>query len=167
MSDQRLANKIRETKAIASERGLDLVNAPLLCTFEMPIWGAAVATHEISEIAREPGADAAVMSADPLPDVRRAISASPNLHVVAERGLVCGLMGGRTIHVYPSTEAEMESFAVALFAGAAPDTLRIALSGFVSSGRQEVTFEEAAEVPLPTAREVLHASAARVYRWGA
>ena len=50
MTDQRLANKIRETKAIASEQGLDLVDAPLLVTFEMPIWGAAVATHEISEL---------------------------------------------------------------------------------------------------------------------
>jgi hypothetical protein len=67
MTETRLANKIRETKTLAGERALDLVRAPLLVTFEMPIWGAAVATKEIGALAREPGTDAAVMSTDPLP----------------------------------------------------------------------------------------------------
>ena len=37
--ESRLQRKVKETKAIASENGLDLRHAPLLATFEMPIWG--------------------------------------------------------------------------------------------------------------------------------
>ncbi|MHC4547720.1 MAG: hypothetical protein ACYTEZ_03000 [Planctomycetota bacterium] len=157
MTDPRLRKKIRETKALASERGLDLGAAPLLVTCEMPIWGAAIATYEFNDLARLPGTGVAVMSTDPLPEVRQAVAAAPNLHVVAERGLVCGLSGGATLHVYPCNPREMEAFACALFAGVAPEALRIALSGFTSSGRQEVTFEGPRSAPPPTARELLHA----------
>ena len=154
--DQRLRNKIQETKSIASDQGLDLYRAPLLATFEMPIWGAAVATHEIGELARQPGTAVAVMSTEPLPEVRRAIAAAPHLHVVAERGLICGLGAGAQLQVYPPSVAEMEAFAVALFAGAAPGHLHVALSPYMSSGRQEVSLEDAA-LAAPSPRELLHA----------
>jgi len=117
--DARLRHKISETRQIASDRGLDLRAAPLLATFEMPIWGAAVATHELGELARLPGAAVAVMSTEPLPQARQELAATPHLHVVAERGLVCGLAGGAALHVYPTSDGELEAFAVALFAGAA------------------------------------------------
>ena len=155
--DARLRHKISETKQIASDRGLDLVAAPLLATFEMPIWGAAVATHEVGELARLPGTAVAVMSTDPLPDVRRELASTPHLHAVAERGLVCGLAGGAALHVYPAHESELQAFACALFAGAAPGGLRLALSAYVSSGRQEATFEGGKDVPAPSPRELLHA----------
>ena len=156
MMDPRLQHKIQETKSIASDQGLDLRQAPLLATFEMPIWGAAVATHEIGELARLPGTAVGVMSNDPLPDCRRAVSSAPHLHVVAERGLVCGLGAGATLHVYPTSQAEMEAFAVALFAGVAPGHLRVAFQPFVSSGRQEVMIE-GPEPEAPSPRELLHA----------
>lgn len=157
MSEARLRNKIRETQAVASDRGLDLRAAPLLITFEMPIWGGAVATREIGDLARMPGTAVAVMTTDPLAEARHAVAASPNLHIVAERGLVCGLSGGATLQVYPNHHREMEAFACALFAGVAPESLRVALSGYTSSGRQEVTFEGPRASPVPSARELLHA----------
>jgi hypothetical protein len=157
MNDSRLRNKIQETRSIASDRGLDLRAAPLLACFEMPIWGAAVAAHEVAELARLPGTAVAVSSTDPLPEVRRALANAAHLHVVAERGLVCGLGAGATVHVYPSSPAEFQAFSVALFAGAAPADLRLALAPYVSSGRQEVTFAGAEKLPTASARELLHA----------
>lgn len=157
MTDARLQHKIDETKKIAGEAGLDLRAAPLLVTFEMPIWGATIAAHEISELTRHPGTDVAVVSIDPLPELREALAGSPGLHIIAERGLACGLSGGATLNIYPGTPDEMQSFAVALFAGAAPEHLRVSLSGFVSSGRQEATFEAPADVPVPSPRELVHA----------
>jgi len=153
----RLQKKIEETKALAAEQGLDLRASPLLVTFEMPIWGVAAMTSEIAELARMPGTAAAVLSVDPLPDVRRAMEGASHLHIVAERGLVCGLSGGATVHAYPVSPQEMSSFAVALFAGVAPESIRVCLAGLVSSGRQEVTFEGAASTPTPTCRELIHA----------
>jgi len=152
---ERLPAKIQETRKLASDRGLDLAGAPLLVTFEMPIWGAALATHEIAELGRLPGTAVAVVSVDPLPEARRSLEAAPHLHAIAERGLVCGLSGGATLHVYPSSDRESEAFAVALFAGAAPEGLSVSLSAFVSSGRQEVAFEVSGSPPGP--RELLHA----------
>ena len=155
MSDLRLAHKIEETRKLASDQGLDLVSAPLVVTFELPIWGSVGSTHEIGELARMPGTAVAVMSVDPLPEVRRALESTPYLHCVAERGLVCGLSGGATLHAYPNSSLEMQSFAVALFAGGAPENLRLALSAYVSSGRQDAFFESRDRGP--TAREILHA----------
>ncbi len=157
MSDSRLQQKIRETKQIADDAGLDLEHAPLLATFEMPIWGSALATRDIAAVAREPGVAVAVVSTEPLPDVRRAAAGAPNLHVIAERGLVVGMTGGACVHVYPHSVAEMEAFAVALFAGAAPDHLAVALNAYVSSGRQEVAFETTDLRRPCTARELMHA----------
>ncbi len=155
----RLVNKIRETKSLASDAGLDLCRAPLLATFEMPIWGAALQAHGIAELAREPGADAAVMTIDSLPAARRMVqgAGASNLHVIAERGLVCGLSGGAELFVYPQSTAEQRAFSVALFAGVAPAGMRVALNGYRSSGRQEVTIEGPSDAPGPPARELLHA----------
>ncbi len=80
MSD-RLQRKIDETKAIADQYGIDLRDAPLLVTFEMPFWGTGIATHEIAELARHPGTAVAVTSPDPMPVMRRTVAAEPNLHV--------------------------------------------------------------------------------------
>jgi len=157
MPDTRLRHKIQETRKIASDRGLDLASAPLLVTFEMPIWGIAVATAEMDGLARLPGTAVAVMSVDALPRARRAVEGAPNVHVVAERGLVCGQAGGATMHVYPTSEHELEAFAVALFAGIAPADMRVSLAPCVSSGRQEVTFEGSRDQPAPSARELKHA----------
>ena len=44
--EPRLQRKIKETREIASQNGLDLESAPLLVTFEMPIWGPLVVAHE-------------------------------------------------------------------------------------------------------------------------
>lgn len=151
----RLSNKIREARALASEGGLDLEDAPLLVAFEMPIWGAAVATSEMAELAREPGTAVAVMSTEPLAEAREAVSAAPHIHVIAERGLVCGLSGGATLHVYPFNKPEMQAFASALFASAAPEHLALALGAYASSGRQEAGFEPGGGAP--TARELLNA----------
>jgi hypothetical protein len=153
----RLLKKIEETKALAAEKGLDLRSAPLLATFEMPVWGASAITAEVGDLARMPGTAVAILSVDPLPEVRRAMEGAPYVHVVAERGLVCGLSGGATLHAYPGTPQEMLSFAVALFAGAAPENLRVSLGAFVSSGRQEATFEGSPSAPVPSVRELLHA----------
>ncbi|MHC4958437.1 MAG: hypothetical protein ACYTGN_08665 [Planctomycetota bacterium] len=151
----RLSNKITETREIAAANGIDLAGAPLLVTFEQPIWGAGIGTHELTELARIPGTVVAATSPEPLPEVRRAASHSPNLQLIAERGLVIGLSGGATRHVYPYSRLEAEAFACALFAGVAPTGLRVALSGYVSSGRQQVAFESAAHGPL-TALELIH-----------
>jgi hypothetical protein len=153
----RLQKKIEETKALAAEKGIDLATAPLLITFEMPPWGPVAVTAEIGEVVRKPGTAVAVVAVDPLPEVRRAMDATPWVHVVAERGLVCGLSGGAVIHAYPGNTQEMQSFACALFAGAAPESLRLSLGAFLSSGRQEVTFEGTASTPVPKVRELLHA----------
>ena len=153
----RLRKKIEETKALAAEKGIDLRTAPLLVTFEMPPWGPLAVTSEVNELSRMPGTSVAVVSVDPLPEVRRAMAGTPHVHIVAERGLVCGLSGGAVIHAYPIGPQEMQSFAVALFAGAAPDGFRLSLGGFLSSGRQEVTFEGTASTPVPKVRELLHA----------
>jgi hypothetical protein len=151
----RLALKIAETREIAEANGIDLADAPLLVTFEQPIWGAGIGTHEITELARIPGTAVAATSPESLPEVRRAASHAPNLHLIAERGLVTGLSGGATRHVYPHSRLESEAFACALFAGVAPTGLRIALSGYVSSGRQQVAFEAPAPGPL-TGLELIH-----------
>jgi len=156
MSD-RLAKKIEETRRLATDAGLDLASAPLLVTFELPMWGASLAAHEVAELSRRPGTHVAVATVEPLLDARRAVSASPALHVIAERGLVCGLSGGATLDVYPSTPTELSNFAVALFAGIAPAGLRVALSGYASSGRQEAALEEAPGAPVPSVRELMHA----------
>jgi hypothetical protein len=153
----RLRRKVEETKTLAAEKGVDLRAAPFLVTFEMPPWGAPVIPNEICDLARMPGTAVAVLSVDPLPEVRRALDGWPQVHIVAERGLACGLSGGATVHAYPLSSQEMQSFAVALFAGAAPDNLRVSLGAFVSSGRQEVTFEGSPSAPVPTVRELLHA----------
>ncbi|HEX5139184.1 MAG TPA: hypothetical protein VFY93_19610 [Planctomycetota bacterium] len=153
----RLRKKIEETKALAAEKGIDLATAPLLVTFEMPPWGPLAVTAEIGELVRKPGTAIAVISVDPLPEVRAAMEAAPYVHIIAERGLVCGLSGGAVLHAYPQSTTEMQAFACALFAGAAPDMLRVSLAGFVSSGRQEVTFEGMASTPVPSVRELLQA----------
>ncbi len=153
----RLRKKIEETKALAAEKGIDLATAPLLVTFEMPPWGPLTVTGEIGEFSRKPGTAVAVVSVDPLPDVRRAMESAPYVHIVAERGLVCGLSGGAVVHSYPPSPQEMQSFACALFAGAAPDAHRLSLGSFLSSGRQEVTFEGSPSTPVPKLRELLHA----------
>jgi hypothetical protein len=153
----RLRKKIEETKALAAEKGLDLRAAPLLITFELPVWGASAVSAELGELARLPGTAVAVLSVDPLPEVRRTMESTPCIHVVAERGLVCGLSGGAIVHAYPPSPPEMQSFACALFAGAAPESLRVTLAGFVSSGRQEVTFEGSPSAPVPSTRELIHA----------
>jgi hypothetical protein len=153
----RLRKKIEETKALAAEQGIDLAAAPLLVTFEMPPWGPLQVTSEIGDLARRPGTAVAVVSVDPLTEVRRAMEAAPYVHIVAERGLVCGLSGGAVIHAYPPSPQEMQSFACALFAGAAPESHRVSLGAFLSSGRQEVTFEGTASTPVPKVRELLQA----------
>ena len=154
--DSRLQRKVDETRAVAAERGLELRRGPLLATFEMPIWGASIVTHEIAELARRPGTAVAVISADALPEIRQAASCEPSLHVVAERGLVCELSGGRTVSVYPACRQELESFAVALFAGIAPHGTSLSLSGCVSGGRQEVMFAGPHSGAPPTALELQH-----------
>jgi len=153
----RLRKKIEETKALAAEKGIDLRAAPLLVTFEMPAWGPLAVTSEVGELARMPGTAVAVISVDALPEVRAAMEGAPHVHIVAERGLVCGLSGGAVVHAYPPSPPEMASFAVALFAGSAPENIRVSLGAFVSSGRQEVTFEGSPSAPVPTTRELLHA----------
>lgn len=153
----RLRKKIEETKALAAEKGLDLRAAPLLVTFAMPVWGATSLSSEVAELARLPGTAVAAVSVDALPEVRHAMRSAPYVHVVAERGLVCGLSGGATIHAYPQSPQEMSSFAVALFAGAAPENLRLSLGAYVSSGRQEVTFEGSPSAPVPSVRELITA----------
>jgi len=156
-SDSRLARKIRETKALAADAGLDPHCAPMLVTFELPAWGGLPATRELALLARLPGTAVAAVSTDPLPEVRRMLATAPNLQIIAERGLVCGLSGGATLHAYPTSEAELHSFSAALFAAAAPEHVSVALAPFLSSGRQEVTFEAPAPARRPTAREILHA----------
>ncbi|MHC4933640.1 MAG: hypothetical protein ACYTGV_15780 [Planctomycetota bacterium] len=157
MSDERLRHKIDEARAMADRRGLDLEAAPLLVTFDMPIRRTGVATREITELARAPSTAVAVTSPDPLEELRKAVAKAPNVHLLAERGLVCSLTGGATVHLYPTSEQEMRAFAVALFTGVAPAGVRIALGGHLSSGRQEVTFEgEDSAHPLK-AIELMHA----------
>ena len=156
--NSRLRHKINETLAIAADRGLDLRRAPLLATFEMPIWGASLAAHDIAELARQPGTAVAVVSQETLPDVRRSLAnCAPGLHAIAEQGLICGLAGGKTLEVYPSGSGELESFAVALFAGVAPHATCVSLSGFLSSGRQEASIAEAHAGAGPGALELQHA----------
>jgi len=157
MTDPRLVRKIQETRAISCQLGVDLAEAPLLASFEAPLWGTGLAISEISELARLPGTAVAVTSPEPLPEVRRTMAHAPHLHIVAERGLVVGLSGGATLNVYPPSEQELESFAVALFAGVAPDGVCIALGGHLSSGRQEVAFESCSQSRQMTALELLHA----------
>jgi hypothetical protein len=157
MTDPRLARKIQETRTIAGQLGVDLAEPPLLATFEAPLWGTNLAGSEVSELARLPGTAVAVTSPDPLPEVRRTIEHAPHLHVVAERGLLVGLSGGATLHVYPPSDQELEAFAVALFAGVAPADTCIALGGHLSSGRQEVSFESCGGNQQLTPLELLHA----------
>ena len=154
--EPRLQRKIKETKAIASENGLDLRHAPLLVTFEMPLWGQVMLDHETAAIARAPGVSMAVLSPDTLPTARESVRHAPYLHVIAEGGLVSGLTGGATLHIYPPSRAEMEAFAVALFAGAAARTLCLSLSACVSCGRQEVTFESPGPGEPVRGRELMH-----------
>ncbi|MHC4953398.1 MAG: hypothetical protein ACYTGZ_05865 [Planctomycetota bacterium] len=154
--EPRLQRKIKETRAIASENGLDLHAAPLLVTFDMPLWGQVALDHEIASLARLPGAAMAVLSADPLPVARELMRHAPYLHVIAEGGLVCGLTGGATLHIYPPSTAEMQAFAVAVFAGAAAHTLCLSLSSYVSCGRQEVTFETPTKGSPLRGRELMH-----------
>ena len=154
--ESRLQRKVKETKAIASENGLDLRHAPLLATFEMPIWGQIAFDHETAGIARAPGAALAVLSADTLPVARESVRHAPYLHVIAEGGLVSALTGGATLHIYPPSRAEMEAFAVALFAGAAARTWCLSMSPCVSSGRQEVTFESPGLGEPLRGRELMH-----------
>jgi len=139
--EPRLQRKINETKEVASRLGLDLAAAPLLVTYQMPVWGPLVVAHEMASLARRPGTAVAALTADPLPVARDALRQTPYLHVIAEAGLMCGLTGGATLHVYPPSTAEDDSFAVALFAGAAARSLCVSLSAYVSCGRQEATFE--------------------------
>ncbi|MHC4938421.1 MAG: hypothetical protein ACYTHK_05585 [Planctomycetota bacterium] len=154
--EPRLQRKIKETKKIASQNGLDLCEAPLLVTFEMPVWGPLSVAHEMASLARRPGTAAAVLSADPLPVAREQMRHTPFLHLIAESGLMCGLTGGATLHVYPPSGAEEDAFAVALFAGAAARSLCLSLSGFVSGGRQEATFEAPGGGRTLRGREILH-----------
>ena len=156
MTDPRLSRKIEQARALAKARGVNLVG-PLLAGFELPSWGAGVAGHGIADLARLPGTAVAAVSSDPLPAARDAAASIPRLHVIAERGLVVALSGGAVVHVYPGCEEEMTSFAVALLAGVAPSGLRIALSGHVSSGRQEVSLAAPPGAPPGTSRELLHA----------
>jgi len=141
VSDPRLERKIKKTRAAARARNLDLAGAPLLVTLEPPILGGGVVAHEIAALARCPGTAVAIVSTDPLPVARRAVETTPRLHVVAERGLICGLSGGATLHVYAGSEQEMISFATALFAAVAPEEMRVAVAPYLSSGRQEVDLE--------------------------
>ena len=154
--EPRLQRKIKETKEIASQNGLDLCDAPLLVTFEMPVWGPLNVAHEMASLARRPGTAAAVLTADPLPVAREQMRHTPYLHLIAESGLMCGLTGGATLHVYPPSAAEEDAFAVALFAGAAARSLCLSLSGFVSGGRQEATFEAPAGGRPLKGREIMH-----------
>jgi hypothetical protein len=154
----RLQRKVEQTLALAADRGLDLRRAPLLATFEMPVWGASLAAHEIGEMARLPLTAVAVTSQESLPQVRRALEGcAPHLHAIAERGLVCGLSGGRTLDVYPSEREEMEAFASALFANVAEQASCFSLSGCVSSGRQEAVLTGMHESSGPNALELQHA----------
>jgi len=139
--EPRLQRKIKETKTIASENGLDLRSAPLLVTFDMPLWGQIALDREMAALARAPGAAMAVLSADTLSTGRALVRHAPYLHLIAEGGLVSGLTGGATLHIYPPSQAEMQAFAVALFAGSAARSLCLSLSSCVSCGRQEATFE--------------------------
>jgi hypothetical protein len=157
MTDTRLQHKIDETKAIADRRGLDLRTASLLVTFELPLWGVGPAGHELSGLGRFPGTAVAATTSEPLPTVCRAVEAAPSLHVLAESGLVARLSGGATLQIYPSTALEMQSFAVALFTGAAPLDVHVALGAFVSSGRQEVTFDAPDPEPALAGSELLYA----------
>jgi hypothetical protein len=157
MEVSRLQHKIDEAKTIADRRGLDLSQSPLLITFDMPIRRTGVAVREVSELARAPGTAVAVTSPDPLVQLRRAVAKAPNVHLLAEGGLVGALAGGATVHFYPTSEQEMRAFAVALFSGVAPEGVGIALAGHLSSGRQEVTFEGCADPTPLTALELMHA----------
>jgi len=152
----RLQRKIDETKAIAEANGIDIAGAPLLVSFEMPLWGTGIASHEISELARHPGTAVAATSPEPLPELRRASGNTPNVYLIGERGLVLGMTGGATLHVYPYSEQEIEAFSVALLAGVAPSGIRVVLSSYVSSGRQEVSFGSAGG-PKLSGRELLRA----------
>lgn len=154
--EPRLQRKIRETKTVASQNGLDLCAAPLLVTFEMPAWGPLTVSHEMAWLARQPGIAAAVLTADPLTIAREQMRHTAFLHLIAECGLMCGLTGGATLHVYPPSAAEDDAFAVALFAGAAARSLCLSLAGFVSGGRQEATFEAPSSGPALRGRELLH-----------
>jgi hypothetical protein len=157
VSDPRLDRKIKKTRATARARDLDLVDAPMLVTFEPPILGRAAVEHDVAALARCPGTAVAIVCTDPLPVARRAIGNLPRLHVIAERGLVCGLSGGATHHVYAGTELEMVSFSTALFAGVAPAEMRVAVAPFLSSGRQEVDLEGEEPGLEVTGRELYHA----------
>ena len=154
--EPRLRRKISETKQVASTLGLDLCEAPLLVTYQMPVWGPLTVAHEMASLARRPGTAVAVLAYDPLPVAREQMRHTPYLHVIAEAGLMCGLTGGATLHVYPPSGAEEESFAVAMFAGAAARSLCLSLSAYVSCGRQEATFESPAAGPPLKGREILH-----------
>jgi hypothetical protein len=157
MTEERLRRKIEETRRIGRDLGLDLAKAPLLAVFDMPLWSTGVRLQGVSELSRVPLTQVAVLTTDPLPETRDLLASLPRVHAIAERGLVCGLSGGAVLHVYPTNEAEMVSFAAALFAGAAPAGLRFSLGGHLSSGRQEVCFEQDAPGPSGSARELLHA----------
>ena len=154
--ESRLRRKIKETKAIASENGLDLHSAPLLATFDMPLWGQIALDHAVASLARTPGTSMAVLSADPLGAVREKMSVARYLHVVAEGGLICGLTGGATLHIYPPSTPEIQALAVGLFAGAAARSLCLSMGAYVSCGRQEVTFEAPAPGAPLRGRELLN-----------
>ncbi|MGQ0612672.1 MAG: hypothetical protein ACT4PV_02825 [Planctomycetaceae bacterium] len=156
MSDSRLQRKVEETVAAADRQGIHL-QGPMLAVFELPSWGAGVASHEVEELARMPGTGVAASMAEPLNAARAVVEGAPRLHVIAERGLVCALSGGAILHAYPSSVQEMTSFAVALFAGAAPAGLRLALLGHVSSGRQEIWIQPGESAPPGSSKELLHA----------
>jgi len=153
--ESRLRRKIKETKAIASENGLDLHSAPLLATFDMPLWSQIAIDREVSALARAPGVAMAALSTDPLDSVREKMRPAPYLHLIAESGLICGLTGGATLHIYPPSTPEIQALSVALFAGAAARSLCLSMRSYVSCGRQEVTFETPAAGPALRGRELI------------
>ncbi|MFQ5845635.1 MAG: hypothetical protein ACE5JG_11675 [Planctomycetota bacterium] len=140
MSQEEYRERLERTRQAAHRLGLDLRDGALLACFEVPVLHSCIGDREILALARLPGVAVAAVSPHALSEARRQVAGAPRLHVVAEWGLVCGLSGGAVVHVYPNRREELVSFAVALFASAAPEELPFALGDFASPGRQEVTF---------------------------
>lgn len=158
LSDEVFGQRLDKTRRIARGMGFDLRDAPLLACFEVPVLQSVLGGREVLALARLPGMAVAAVSPQSLGETRAALEGAPRLHVVAERGLVCGLSGGAVVHAYPNRGEELEAFAVALFAGAAPEGLPFSLGGFTSPGRQEVTFLTDISGGRSTgARDLLHA----------
>ncbi|MFB3066220.1 MAG: hypothetical protein ACE10D_06855 [Planctomycetota bacterium] len=158
LSDEVFGQRLDKTRRIARSMGIDLREAPLLACFEAPVLQSVLGGREVLALARLPGMAVAAVSAQSLGEARAALESAPRLHAVAERGLVCGLSGGAVVHAYPICEEELTAFAVALFAGTAPEGLPFSLGGFTSAGRQEVTFLTDISGHRSTgARDLLHA----------